>query len=91
MVESAIGAHLLNYSLTEGFRVYYWRHRNDEIDFVLEKRGKIIGLEIKSGTAKKINGMENFRKEFDPDKVLLIGNKGLSWQEFLQINPNELF
>ena len=91
MVESAIGAHLLNYSLTENFHLYYWRHSNYEIDFVLEKRGKVIGLEIKSGTVQKAGGMDAFKKEFNPNKVLLIGNLGLPWQEFLQINPNDLF
>lgn len=91
MVESAIGAHLLNYSLTENFHLYYWRHSNHEIDFVIEKRGKVIGLEVKSGTKQKAGGMDAFKKEFNPDKVLLIGNSGLAWQEFLQINPNDLF
>ncbi len=91
IVESAIGAHLLNYSLTENFHLYYWRHVNNEIDFVLEKRGRVIGLEIKSGTAQKTFGMQAFKKQFNPDKVLLIGNSGLPWQELLQINPNDLF
>ncbi|MBL7891468.1 MAG: ATP-binding protein [Bacteroidia bacterium] len=91
MVESAIGAHLLNYSLTEKFKIYYWRHRNDEIDFVLEKGGKLIGLEVKSTGVKKASGMAAFQKTFKPFKVLLIGNSGLSWQEFLKINPVELF
>jgi|GEM_PF-4584372 len=40
MAESAIGAHLVNSALTEGFKVYYWRERNNEVDFVLERRGK---------------------------------------------------
>lgn len=91
MVESAIGAHLLNYSFVEDFHLYYWRHRNDEIDFVIEKRGKIIGLEVKSGSMKKNDGMKAFKKEFSPNKMLLVGNTGLPWQEFLEINPNELF
>src|SRR5258708_14476496 len=29
MVESSIGAHLINYSLVEGFSVSYWRERNE--------------------------------------------------------------
>lgn len=91
VVESAIGAHLLNSSFAEGFRLYYWRHRNDEIDFVLEKRGKVTGLEIKSGNSSKAKGMEAFKKSFNPERILLIGNTGLPWQEFLKINPGELF
>ena len=91
IVESAIGAHLLNFSLTENYKVYYWRHRSKEVDFVLESNGKIIGLEIKSGAKQNTLGMQNFQKEFNPNKVLLIGNSGLEWQEFLKINPIEIF
>lgn len=91
IVESCIGAHLINYSLTENFKVYYWRHRNDEIDFVLEKRGKVIGLEIKSGTAGNTSGMVEFKAKYSPHKVLLVGSSGMPWQEFLKINPAEIF
>ena len=54
LVESAIGAHLINSALTSNFKVYYWRHRNDEVDFILERRGKVIGLEVKSNQANSI-------------------------------------
>ncbi len=91
IVESAIGAHLINSSLTEGFMVYYWRERNMEVDFVLEKKGRVIGLEVKSVAAQTTSGMSAFQKAFNPDKVLLIGNAGLPWQDFLQINPVTLF
>ncbi|MBA3899239.1 MAG: ATP-binding protein [Bacteroidetes bacterium] len=91
VVESAIGAHLINYALTEGFKVNYWRERGDEIDFVIEKKGKVIGLEIKSGSGQKAKGIEAFKKQMEPDKIILVGNSGLPWKEFLKINPNELF
>jgi hypothetical protein len=35
--------------------------------------------------------MKEFQKQFNPNKILLIGKQGLSWQEFLSINPAELF
>jgi len=91
LVESAIGAHLLNHSHTGGFNLYYWREGNDEVDFVLEKKGKIIGLEIKSGITRSNSGMAAFQKKFNPYKVLLIGNTGLSWRDFLKMNPADLF
>ncbi len=92
MVEAAIGAHLVNASMVAGFNVYYWRHRNEEVDFVLEKRGKLIGLEVKTSSSKETSGMKAFKDQFNPDRILLIGNKGaLSWKEFIGINPNELF
>lgn len=91
LVESSIGAHLINYSLVEGFSVSYWRERNEEVDFVLEKKGKVIGLEIKSGTTQSSSGISAFKKAFNPNKVLLVGKSGIPWQDFLKLNPAELF
>ena len=90
-VESAVGAHLLNFSKTEDIKLYYWRHVNDEIDFVVVHKEKVIALEIKSGNTQKASGMIAFQKQFKPNKILLIGNSGLPWQEFIKINPIELF
>ena len=91
MVESAIGAHLINHSLSEKFNLHYWRERNEEIDFVIERKGKVIGLEVKSGAAGSTSGMTAFKNKFNPDKILLIGKAGLPWQDFLKLNPVNLF
>lgn len=91
MVESAIGAHFVNAAPVAGFNVYYWRHRNEEVDFVLEKRGKIVALEVKTGADDNTSGMKAFKDQFNPEKILLIGKKGLPWQELLKMNPAELF
>lgn len=91
MVESAVGAYLVNQSIREGFSVYYWREGNDEVDFVLELQGNIIAIEVKSGIAKNTKGMQRFARKFHPHKTYLIDNKNLSWEEFLKINPVELF
>lgn len=91
MVESSVGAHLLNHSMTNGYTVFYWRHRDNEIDFVLKKGDKVIGLEVKTSVAQKTKGMYAFKKYFNPHKTILIGPSGLSWQDFLRMNPVELF
>ena len=82
---------MLNSGLSEGFKVYYWRERNDEVDFVLERRGKVIGLEVKSGADQSNSGLSEFQKKFNPEKVLIIGKSGLSIEDFLSMNPVELF
>ncbi len=91
IVESAVGAHLLNHARQDGFRLFYWREGNDEVDFVLQYRGKTLAIEVKSGALRGTPGMEVFRKKFNPDKMLLVGTGGLPWEEFLQIRPTELF
>ncbi|MBX2928437.1 MAG: ATP-binding protein [Saprospiraceae bacterium] len=91
-VESAIGAHLLNSALTYGYNLYYWRERSYEVDFVLEKRGKVIAIEVKSvASASKGAGMHTFQTLYKPDRLLLVGDTGLPWKEFLALEPDGLF
>lgn len=86
-VEAAIGAHLLNKQWRDGYTVHYWRHRNDEVDFVLQKNGKTLAPEVKSGARQRIAGMESFKKLYRPNKIMLVGNSGMPWQEFLKLEP----
>jgi len=90
-VESAVGAHLLNGSIKGEYNLMYWRHSNHEVDFVLEKGGSVIGIEVKSGRGKQTTGMQAFADKFQPGRVLLVGNDGLPWEEFLSIDAGEFF
>ncbi len=91
VIESAIGAHLINKSEEGNYNVYYWRHRNDEVDFVIKKGDKIIGIEVKSGQTKPTKGMAAFKVKYNPYKVLLVGTSGLHWKDFIRIDPVTLF
>ncbi len=91
VVESAVGAHLLNKAIDGRYKVHYWRERNDEVDFVLKRGDQLIGLEVKSGLSNKAKGMQVFQKNFNPYKMLMVGNTGIHWEEFLKINPGDLF
>ncbi|MGA8654883.1 MAG: ATP-binding protein [Chthoniobacterales bacterium] len=84
LVESAVGAHLLNETVGSGTEVTYWRERNQEVDFVLERGNTIIGIEVKSGrTRNAFSGMEAFRSLFNPLRTLLVGSGGIPLAEFL--------
>ena len=84
IVESAVGAHLLNQSLTEQFELSYWREGSAEVDFVLKKQDKIIAIEVKSSKAAITDGMKKFKTQFSPNKMLLVGADGLPWEQFLK-------
>jgi hypothetical protein len=90
-VESAVGAHLLNQSLTEQMNLYYWNEGNHEVDFVLQKGNKIIGIEVKSGRNKLSTGIPVFAKRFSPSKILLVGREGIPIEEFLKTPISDLF
>ena len=91
LVESAIGAHLLNHSLTMDYELNYWREGDAEVDFIISKNKKTIAIEVKSNKASITNGMKQFQKQYEPQKMILIGADGMKWQDFLMMNPNDLF
>ena len=91
LVESSVGAHLINNSLPERYNVYYWREGDKEVDFVLEKNGKTVALEVKSGRRGYNSGMKVFSDKFRPSKVLLVGTDGIPYEEFLRVNPADIF
>ncbi len=91
IVESAVGAHLINNAYSQGYSLFYWRDGNYEVDFVLEHKGRVVGLEVKSGHSLRTAGMVQFRKHYPDSKIMLIGRDGIPWEEFLLINPMELF
>ena len=91
LVESSVGAHLLNHAISERYNLRYWREGNNEVDFILEKGDKVIGLEVKSGASADNEGMGIFNEKFHPDKMLLVGTGGIPYEDFLKINPKELF
>ncbi len=91
IVESSIGSHLLNYSLLENFQLRYWRDGNHEVDFVIQKGKNIVALEVKRGAQQKASGVPAFKKKFPSAKLILVGDSGIKWKEFIQLNPIELF
>lgn len=84
LVESCVGAHLLNTSMGTDLRLTYWRDRNYEVDFVLQQGPSIVGIEVKSGRGKdSLPGMEAFARQFKPKRQLQVGGQGLPIEEFL--------
>ncbi len=84
LVESCIGAHLLNSSLGTEIEVMYWRERNLEVDFVLQRGRTVVAIEVKSGARRQsLPGMEAFARIAKPRRQLLVGGQGIPIEEFL--------
>lgn len=83
LVESAVGAHLLN-TAPPGMTISYWRERNYEVDFVIEYAGKVTGVEVKSGRNKgSLAGLERFTRRFEAQPGLVVGTGGVPLAQFL--------
>ena len=89
LVESSVGAHLLNTSFGSDIELTYWRERSQEVDFILRRGKTITAIEVKSGRRPEaLPGMEAFAKQFKPKRKLLVGGQGIPLDEFL-LKPAE--
>lgn len=66
--ELIVGAQLVR----TGEELYYWREKNNEVDFVLKRGKKIWAIEVKSGRKKNLGGLEAFKKIFPVAKTAII-------------------
>ena len=83
MVESAVGAHLLASTVGQEIRVSYWLENRKEVDFVLEKGGRLAAIEVKSGQARDgIPGVGLFLKRHPGARAHLVGSGGMRLEEF---------
>lgn len=89
--ESGIGAYLVSQAFVHRFEVFYWRERNDEVDFVLRKKNSVVAIEVKSNAEKTTAGIEKFRQMYRPTTSLIIGEAGIKAEDFLTMDIRKLF
>ena len=89
--ESNIGAYLVSQSFIHHFDVFYWRERDFEVDYVLRKNGILIAIEVKSNAEKRTEGLEKFRQLFNPKSAFIIGDGGISAEDFFTMDIRKLF
>jgi predicted AAA+ superfamily ATPase len=84
LVESAVGAHLINSAVGTGIDVQYWLDRNREVDFVLFAGESLTAIEVKSGRRETLlPGIAAFATAFPVKRQLLVGAQGIALEEFL--------
>jgi predicted AAA+ superfamily ATPase len=73
LVESCVGAHLLNTAAEAGLNVSWWREGDAEVDFVLHAGASIVGIEVKSAFSAPPRGLTAFRGHFPRVHTLVVG------------------
>ena len=89
--ESAIGAYIVSQSFVHRFEVFYWREKQYEVDFVLRKNGVLVAIEIKSNNEKNTKGLNQFKQLFNPKSAFIVGDGGVSVEDFLTMDLRKLF
>ena len=83
LVESAVGAYLLARGKEEGFEVYWWRDRGNEVDFVIKKGNQLTAIEVKSGRVKGVGGSLVFKRLYPEALSLIVGSVNCGLEDFL--------
>lgn len=91
LFESGIGAYLVSQAFVHRFEVFYWRERSEEVDFILRKKGSVVAVEVKSNAEKRTEGLERFRELFEPQTFFIVGDGGISAEDFLSMDLRKLF
>ncbi len=74
IVENAVGAALFRLTARTGGELFYWRDRNDEVDYIIKSGRKLIAVEVKSGlNADKTKGLSMFLKRNKTASGVVIG------------------
>ena len=89
-VESAVGAYLLSMAEELEYQLYYWREGTDEVDFIIVTGGECIAIEVKSGRRGMNSGLPKFVKAFHPKRSFVVGTSGVSLEDFLKSDLEEL-
>lgn len=90
-VESAVGAYIVSQAQIADYKAYYWREKDAEVDYVLERRGKKVAIEVKSGRRTSNEGLPKFKQAFAPHRAIVVGSGGLSVEDFLTLDLAKLF
>ena len=60
-----------------GYELYYWTSDSPaaEVDFLIQKKGKILPIEVKSGKNVSAKSLKHFQKMYEPKKVIRLSEK----------------
>lgn len=75
-----------NYVYTQlnmnGYRTYYWEsERGAEIDFVIQREGEIIPIEVKSADNTKAKSLSVYMKTYEPEYAIKVTGKNFGFED----------
>ena len=79
---TAKGYYAENYVLQElaaaGLRVYTWKERNSEIEFLYQSReGTIVPMEVKSGNRTQAKSLKQYMLKYSPKKAVILSTRNM--------------
>ena len=64
-----------------GYQTYYWESdRGAEIDFVIQRKGRLIPMEVKSADNTKAKSLNVYMKTYKPDYAIKLSSKNFGFE-----------
>lgn len=77
MAENYVNAQLI----LNGYKTYYWMSdRGAEVDFIIQRDGKIIPIEVKSADNTKAKSLNVYMKSFEPEYAIKLSAKNFGFE-----------
>lgn len=93
LLENAVGASLVNNNTGKGVEVFYWRDRNQEVDFVLRFGEKVLAIEVKTNRERKSEGIRPFLRKYPAARGIVTALSGgdIPLEELINMTAGEIF
>lgn len=70
------------------YRTYYWEsERGAEIDFIIQREGKIIPIEVKAADNTRAKSLNSYMKTYKPDYAIKLSSKNFGFEDNKKIVP----
>ncbi len=68
---------------TGGYQLYYWTSDTPaaEVDFVIQKEGKVLPVEVKSGENTHARSLKHYRKLYEPKLAIRLSEKNFGYED----------
>lgn len=74
--------------LINGYNTYYWQsERGAEIDFVIQREGKLIPIEVKSADNARAKSLKVYMDTFSPEYAIKLSSKNFGFEDNKKIVP----
>lgn len=79
----------VNVQLTiNGYNTYYWEsERGAEIDFIIQRDGRLIPIEVKSADNTRAKSLKVYMDTYKPDYAIKLSSKNFGFEDNKKIVP----
>ena len=89
LVVGGMAENYVNVQLSiNGYSTYYWESdRGAEIDFVIQREGKLIPIEVKSADNTKAKSLKVYMETYKPDYAIKLSAKNFGFEDGKRLIP----